>query len=176
MGRRRKNESKEEPLVSIDVTKKQFDLLSWVYNEGYGIGASRTRWSPTAYQGRKLTSAEAATLSNRVKTLVERHLLNRDGNEVTLTDLGREAIDHFIRTHPEAVNNVTKEMLALDGDVRLLGSLYKVRDGFIRYRRASGLTKEEAELTLKHFDALHKTVISQVQQRLEIITEEALQK
>lgn len=173
MGRRRKGESKETPLISFDVTEKQFSLLAWVYQVGYkSIGNSRIRWSPTAYRGSELTNAEAATLSNRVKTLVERRLLDRDGTELTLTSLGREAIDHFIRSRPEVVASLTKEMLELDSDVQLLGELRKTRDGFIRYRRASGLAKEEVELTLKHFDVLQKTVIDQVRQRLEIITAE----
>lgn len=170
MGRRPKNQPKGAPLLSLDITEKQFLLLAWVYDSGYkGLRESRIRWSPTAYRQGELTPSEAVTLSKRKKTLAERGFLDTDGLDVVLTDFGRDALEHFMNLHPEAESEGVKARLELDNDVQLLGELHKVENGFRRYRRAMGLSKDEADVTLKHFDIFQKAVIDQARRKMEVV-------
>lgn len=83
----------KNPLPSDELqklTEKQFDLLVWVYVAGYRTAADiHITWSPKAFLKRSPTKAEAATLSKRMKTLVERGLLTHHKRELSITDTGK---------------------------------------------------------------------------------------
>lgn len=72
-----------------ELTEKQGRLLAWVYWTGQGKSVV---WSAKAYLERSPTKSEAATLSKRVKSLVDYDVLSRSGRDVTLTPVGRKLL------------------------------------------------------------------------------------
>ncbi len=67
------------------LTDNQADLLAWVYWTGLG---DTITWSAKAYLNRAATKSEAATLSKRVRGLVDQGVLDRSGRDVKLTQEG----------------------------------------------------------------------------------------
>lgn len=86
MGRPPKGIPKGIPLALEKLTDRQADILVWVFQLGKG---EAVLWSAKAYLGRSPTQSEAATLSSRVKNLVEQGVLSRVGRDIELTPNGR---------------------------------------------------------------------------------------
>jgi hypothetical protein len=86
MGRPPKGIPKGIPSALEKLTDRQAEILVWVFQLGLG---EPVLWSPKAYLGRSPTQSEAATLSSRVKSLVEQGALSRVGRDIGLTSNGR---------------------------------------------------------------------------------------
>jgi hypothetical protein len=158
------------PVGITRLTPKQFDLLAWVYRKGYkGIGQrSPIVWSPKTYMGRSLSRSEAATLSKRVKTLVEHGLLTMHGRELNITDDGINRLRIYALEHPNK-KGVSALLIRLDLDdiLQVLGAYSKVIRAFKDYRNAMGLTEEEVDKAIEGISPLYSAALKRAKEKLE---------
>lgn len=152
------------------LTPKQFHLLAWVYRKGYhDVGQhSPTVWSPKTYMGRSLGRSEAATLSKRLRTLLERGLLTLQGRELKITDSGIDQLRIYAFEHPHGKGvGALQVRLELDDLLQILEAYSKVISALRDFRNAMGLTEEEVDKAIEGISPLYRATMKRTKENLQ---------